>query len=129
MPGKGPRPPPPLPGVKGKGPRPPPPLPISKGGPPLLPKSNVPIPPPLPPKMLQAGGKTYDQIIKNTFQKLVFTFDSLDLSGQIKEAISKKQKTVNMKGFRKGKAPVSMVEQMYGPQIESEALNNFIQSQ
>ena len=62
-------------------------------------------------------------------KKFAFSFESLDLTKQIKDALKEKQKTVNMKGFRKGKAPASMVEQMYGPQIESDALNKFIQNE
>ncbi len=62
-------------------------------------------------------------------KKLEFNFASLDLSKEIKAAVVKKQSATNIKGFRKGKAPLSMVEQVYGPQIESDALNQFVQSQ
>jgi trigger factor len=62
-------------------------------------------------------------------KKIEFNFATLDLSKEIKQAVVKKQATTNVKGFRKGKAPLSMVEQVYGPQIESDALNSFVQSQ
>ena len=62
-------------------------------------------------------------------KKLEFNFATLDLSKEIKAAVVRKQSTTNVKGFRKGKAPLSMVEQVYGPQIESDALNQFVQSQ
>lgn len=62
-------------------------------------------------------------------KKLEFNFATLDLSKEIKAAVVRKQSTTNVKGFRKGKAPLSMVEQVYGPQIESDALNSFVQSQ
>ena len=62
-------------------------------------------------------------------KKLEFNFATLDLSKEIKAAVVRKQATTNIKGFRKGKAPLSMVEQVYGPQIESDALNQFVQSQ
>ena len=62
-------------------------------------------------------------------KKLVFNFETLDLTTEIKTALVKKQKTVSLKGFRKGKAPLSVVEQMYGPQVENDALNSFIQNQ
>lgn len=62
-------------------------------------------------------------------KKLEFNFATLDLSKEIKAAVVRKQATTNVKGFRKGKAPLSMVEQVYGPQIESDALNSFVQSQ
>lgn len=62
-------------------------------------------------------------------KKLEFNFATLDLSKEIKAAVVRKQAQTNMKGFRKGKAPLAMVEQFYGPQIESDALNQFVQSQ
>ncbi len=61
-------------------------------------------------------------------KKLVFSFESLDLTTEIKNELVKKQRTVSLKGFRKGKAPLSVVQKMYGPQVESEALNSFIQN-
>lgn len=62
-------------------------------------------------------------------KKIEFNFATLDLSKEIKAAVVKKQSTTNIKGFRKGKAPLAMVEQFYGPQIESDALNQFVQTQ
>lgn len=62
-------------------------------------------------------------------KKIEFNFATLDLSKEIKAAVVRKQSTTNIKGFRKGKAPLAMVEQVYGPQIESDALNQFVQSQ
>lgn len=62
-------------------------------------------------------------------KKLVFNFETLDLTAEIKSAVLEKQKTVTLKGFRKGKAPLSMVENIYGEQIEMKALDNFIQTQ
>ncbi len=62
-------------------------------------------------------------------KKLEFNFATLDLSKEIKAAVVRKQAQTNMKGFRKGKAPLAMVEQFYGPQIESDALNQFVQTQ
>lgn len=69
------------------------------------------------------------QEVNGCTKKLVFNFESLDLTTEIKDALIKKQKSVSLKGFRKGKAPLSVVEQMYRPQVENDALNNFIQNQ
>jgi trigger factor len=66
--------------------------------------------------------------VNDCTKKIAFNFETLDLSGEVKTALLEKQKDVNLKGFRKGKAPLAMVEQMYGPQIETEALNSFIQN-
>jgi trigger factor len=62
-------------------------------------------------------------------KKIVFTFATLDLSTEIKASVVEKQKSANLKGFRKGKAPLTMVEKMFGPQIETDALNRFVQAQ
>lgn len=62
-------------------------------------------------------------------KKLEFNFATLDLSKEIKAAVIKKQSTTNLKGFRKGKAPLAMVEKFFGPQIETDALNQFVQTQ
>lgn len=62
-------------------------------------------------------------------KKLEFNFATLDLSKEIKAAVIKKQSVTNIKGFRKGKAPLAMVEQVYGSQIETDALNQFVQTQ
>ncbi len=62
-------------------------------------------------------------------KKIEFNFQTLDLTKEIKAAVVKKQISTNIKGFRKGKAPLAMVEQVYGPQIESDALNQFVQTQ
>lgn len=61
-------------------------------------------------------------------KKMSFVFDKLDLSQEIKTALVQKQKEANLKGFRKGKAPMAMVEKFYRPQVENEALNRFVQN-
>lgn len=66
----------------------------------------------------------------NSFtKKLVFNFDKVDLSKEIKEALLAKQANSNLKGFRKGKAPLDMVQKMFGPQVENDALYRFISDQ
>lgn len=67
--------------------------------------------------------------INGCTKKIIFNFETLDLSTEIKNAVLEKQKTVSLKGFRKGKAPLDMVQKMYGPQIEHDALNRFINNQ
>ena len=62
-------------------------------------------------------------------KRLVFNFESLDLQAQVDQEIQKKRQTATLKGFRKGKAPLDLVKQAYGPQIESEALNRFVQDE
>jgi trigger factor len=69
------------------------------------------------------------QDVNGCTKKLVFNFDKVDLSGQIKQALVAKQQNSNLKGFRKGKAPLEMVQKMFGPQVENDALYRFISEQ
>ena len=67
--------------------------------------------------------------VNSCTKKFTFSFENLDLGDQITAALKEKQKSANIKGFRKGKAPLSMVEKMYGPQAKEEALNRFVQKE
>lgn len=67
--------------------------------------------------------------VNSCTKKLVFNIDSVDLSEQINEALKEKQKTVSLKGFRKGKAPLTMIHKMYGPQVENDALYRFVSNE
>ncbi len=69
------------------------------------------------------------QDVNGCTKKLVFNFDKVDLSSQIKAALMAKQQNSNLKGFRKGKAPLEMVQKMFGPQVENDALYRFISEQ
>ena len=46
--------------------------------------------------------------VNSCTKKLVFNFDKVDLSKEIKEALIAKQANSNLKGFRKGKAPLEI---------------------
>jgi trigger factor len=69
------------------------------------------------------------QDVNGCTKKLVFNFDKVDLSKEIKAAVVAKQANSNLKGFRKGKAPLDMVQKLFGPQIENDALHRFISEQ
>ncbi len=64
--------------------------------------------------------------VNDCTRKLIFTFDSVDLSKEIETALKQKQKTAKLKGFRPGKAPLSVIQKFYGPQVENEALYSFV---
>lgn len=64
--------------------------------------------------------------INGCTKKLVFNFEGVDLTTQIEQALKEKQKTSNLKGFRKGKAPLNFVKQVYGAQVENDALYRFV---
>ncbi len=69
------------------------------------------------------------ETIDNCTKKIVFNFEEIDLSAKVNEALLGKQKTTNLKGFRKGKAPLDMIRKLYGPQAENEALSKFVSEQ
>jgi trigger factor len=69
------------------------------------------------------------QDVNGCTKKLIFNFEKVDLSKEIKEALLAKQKESNLKGFRKGKAPLEMVQKLFGPQVENDALYRFISDQ
>lgn len=59
-------------------------------------------------------------------KKIVFTYENVDLTSQIESALKEKQRSANLKGFRKGKAPLNFVKQVYGAQVENDALYRFV---
>jgi trigger factor len=69
------------------------------------------------------------QEVNGCTKKLIFNFDKVDLSKEIKAALVAKQQSSNLKGFRKGKAPLEMVQKLFGPQIENDALYRFISNE
>jgi trigger factor len=69
------------------------------------------------------------QNLNDCTKKINFNFEDVDLTTQIEEALKEKQKTANLKGFRKGKAPLDMVKKLYGPQLENDALHRFVSSE
>jgi len=69
------------------------------------------------------------QNVNGCTKKFIFNFDKVDLTKEIKAAVVAKQASSNLKGFRKGKAPLDMVQKMFGPQIENDALYRFISNE
>ena len=45
--------------------------------------------------------------INGCTKKIIFNFDSLDLTDQVQEAVKEKRKKVSIKGFRKGTSAVA----------------------
>lgn len=66
------------------------------------------------------------QSLNGCTKKFVFNYEQVDLTKQIQAALVDKQRTANLKGFRKGKAPLEMVKKLFGPQVENDALTRFV---
>ena len=59
---------------------------------------------------------TYEKLSSNK-AKLSFVFPEEEFSDALQKAFLKIRKSINIPGFRKGKAPRQVVEAMYGPEI------------
>ncbi len=66
------------------------------------------------------------ETVNGCTRKIMFNFDTVDLTPEIKIALNQKQKETNIKGYRKGKAPIHLIEKMYKLQIENDALRQFV---
>lgn len=58
-------------------------------------------------------------------KKLIFNFGTAELIPRIDQALERKRRETNLKGFRKGKAPMALIQKFYGPQVESGAVQDF----
>ena len=59
---------------------------------------------------------------KKTENKLTLKLDSSSLQEQYDKKIEEQQRSSNLKGYRKGKAPKDVIEQYYGDQITSQII-------
>ena len=59
-------------------------------------------------------------------KKLSFEVPAATVDAEIEKAYQKVAKTAKIKGFRPGKAPRSVIEKYYGPQMEEQALGRLI---
>ena len=59
---------------------------------------------------------------KDKLQKLKFKILSKDMLQEYKVKLSKEQASSNLKGYRKGKAPLEVIEQYYGEQLRARVI-------
>ncbi len=64
--------------------------------------------------------------VNSCTKKIICTFEGDFISNEIGIELQKKSKEAQLKGFRKGKAPLSLVAKIYGQEAESKALERFI---
>ena len=69
--------------------------------------------------------KETKKLKENRFE-LEITIDSEKFQEAIKQAYQKNKKDINVPGFRKGKAPLNMIEKLYGSEIFFEEALNLI---
>ncbi|NND34284.1 MAG: trigger factor [Saprospiraceae bacterium] len=59
--------------------------------------------------------------------ELALTINQADYEPKIKEELKKYQQKAHMRGFRKGKVPMSVIKKMYGKAMLADVINNLIQ--
>ena len=59
---------------------------------------------------------------KDKLQKLKFKILSKDMLQEYKVKLPKEQASSNLKGYRKGKAPLEVIEQYYGEQLRARVI-------
>jgi trigger factor len=64
--------------------------------------------------------------LDNSAVKLTFTYENKDLRDKYKKIVSDFAKDLQIKGFRKGKAPISVLESKLGKALQEDALNSII---
>jgi len=60
-------------------------------------------------------------------KKLKFTVSPNEINVQIEKVLKKVQKTAKLKGFRKGKAPLSLIRKTYWSHVQYDVINEVIQ--
>ena len=67
----------------------------------------------------------FKEITKDKLKrKYEFTLKASDLNKEVDQQLEKEQPSVQMKGFRKGKVPVSLLKKMHGEALLSEAMKS-----
>jgi len=61
---------------------------------------------------------------KKLKRKYEFTIKAKDLDSEVDKKLEQERPNVQMKGFRKGKVPESLLKQMHGENILSEIMKN-----
>ncbi|MFN7094149.1 MAG: trigger factor [Burkholderiales bacterium] len=66
------------------------------------------------------------EVLQGLQRKAIFTIKKDDIQALLKDELKKYAKTAKAQGFRPGKVPANIVEQMYGGKAYEDALNNQI---
>ena len=64
---------------------------------------------------------------ENQEAELAIQIAKSDYQGKLSEELKKYQQKAHMKGFRKGKVPMSVIRKMYGKAMLADVVNNLIQ--
>ena len=68
---------------------------------------------------------TFQEITKDKLKrKYEFTLKASDLNKEVDSQLQKEQPSIQMKGFRKGRVPISLLKKMHGETLLSEAMKS-----
>lgn len=73
--------------------------------------------------------KVVKEDIDNLNTVVTVTVEKSEYEDKFKSELNKYRKQMQMKGFRKGKTPISVVRKMYGKAVLSEVINNMLQEE
>lgn len=73
--------------------------------------------------------KVVREDIDNLNTVLTVTIEKSEYEDQFKNELNKYRKQVQMKGFRKGKTPLSVLRKMYGKAVLSDVINGMLQTE
>src|SRR5690606_4025274 len=73
--------------------------------------------------------KVVREDVDNLNTVLTVTIDKSEYEDQFNAELNKYRKQVQMKGFRKGKTPISVLRKMYGKAVLSEVINGLLQKE
>ena len=60
--------------------------------------------------------------LKGLEKELTISFDSKDIEPTIDSKLKELSKTLDLKGFRKGKVPLALMKKKFGEQVTGEAM-------
>ena len=61
-------------------------------------------------------------------RRLEVAIPAAEIDGEVAQRLTKISRTVRLKGFRPGKAPIAVIRQQYGDQIHGEVINDLMRS-
>ena len=61
-------------------------------------------------------------------RRLEVAIPAAEIDGEVAQRLTKISRTVRLKGFRPGKAPIAVIRQQYGDQIHGEVVNDLMRS-
>ena len=61
-------------------------------------------------------------------RRLEVAIPAAEIDGEVAQRLNRISRTARLKGFRPGKAPIAVIRQQYGDQVQSEVINDLMRS-